>query len=115
MAKTSKRKPKHGCVYLLRSLCIDGVYKFGATSGDPRKRAKRVTARYKITTGINYKFEVVLFMDVKDIFYVEKIIKWDLMPFGIGFLSEVIDIDLFDGDERDLKNSFIQIANNANQ
>jgi len=81
-------KVKEGFVYLLSNELMPGVYKIGFTTQNPDKRAKEVSAKYKLPK----PFQVVKYWRTKDPYILEQRIHSKLK--GFRKADEFFEIDL---------------------
>jgi hypothetical protein len=81
-------KVKEGFVYLLSNELMPGVYKIGFTAQNPDKRAKEVSAKYKLPK----PFKVVNYWRTKDPYILEQRIHSELASFRK--VDELFEIDL---------------------
>lgn len=81
-------KVKEGFVYLLSNELMPGVYKIGFTAQNPDKRAKEVSAKYKLPK----PFQVVKYWRTKDPYILEQRIHSELKSFRKA--DEFFEIDL---------------------
>lgn len=58
----------YGFIYVLRNICMPGIYKIGMTDRAPSQRAEELSAATSVPT----PFDLVCFAEVRDAFSVEK-------------------------------------------
>ena len=84
------RVPKKGWVYLLKAQKKTGEkahYKYGCTTLTPQQRCKKINNVKK-----GFDFRVLSEFKSNDIFSDENAVKWKILPFGLGALSEFVSI-----------------------
>jgi hypothetical protein len=81
-------KVTEGFVYLLSNALMPGIYKIGFTAGNPDKRAKEVSAHYRLPM----PFEVIEYWRTKDPYIIEQRIHTALASYEKA--DEFFEVDL---------------------
>lgn len=95
------RKAQKGYIYLLKSKC-GNYFKFGCTRYKYNIKNRVACANRKNQLA---RFQLVALFKSRDIFKDENELKWNILPHGLGALSEFLDLYEGENIEQNFYNS----------